>query len=105
MLLSVVVINPRLNQKGAIMKRVFGIAIAGMMLAMASTPAMAVKAMQWDYVYHYVFYSDAAMTTIVAFDQDTCYEFEGNVWVVTPQFPTPYYTSSQGEICRPGGPD
>jgi hypothetical protein len=78
------------------------LAMSGILLAMTASPAVAFKS--WEYVYYYTFYSDASMTTVVGYGNDVCMESGGNVTVITPLFPTPYYTAERGHECRPGGP-
>ncbi|WP_155802476.1 MULTISPECIES: hypothetical protein [Brevundimonas] len=84
------------------MRSIVKLAAAGLLFAMTASPAVAFKAP--EYVYYYTFYSDASKTTIVGYGQDYCMEYGGNAWVVTPLFPTPYYTAERGHECRPGGP-
>ncbi|MFK0298306.1 hypothetical protein ACIQTU_03710 [Brevundimonas sp. NPDC090276] len=84
------------------MRKIVKLAAASLLVTLAASPAMALKAPL--YVYAYTYYTDASKTTVAGYSSDICWEFEGRVWVQTFQHQTPYYDAQISHECRVGGP-
>ncbi|MBJ7511140.1 hypothetical protein [Brevundimonas sp.] len=92
------------------MKRVQNLAIA--IAAVGATtvafgPAEALVRESWDpslIAYSYVYYADAAKTEVLGYAWDTCGEGGGNVYVLKPYIPTPYYDETPAFVCSGMGP-
>ena len=85
------------------MRKITRAILAFSALAALVSPAQA-KAYPYEMMYSYIYYSDATYSTVVGYGSDTCYEFEGQVTLITPLWPTPYVVATPMYECRPGGP-
>ena len=84
------------------MRKLFGAALVGVVLATASSAAMSRDALVP--AYSYTIYADDAKTIVVGYAWDTCMESMGHVYVTSPELPTGRYDQQFMYYCSSFGP-